>query len=71
MRWLVEVKRQVAGSGFRTDLDLTSEMTFAEQNALNQISKGFTQLSVDMSTQPQALHSTTFVFDNTNIYNKI
>ena len=64
MSWLVEVKRQVAGSGFRTDLDLTSEMTFAEQNALNQISKGFTQLSVDMSMQPQALHSTTFVFDN-------
>lgn len=48
MSWLVEVKRQVAGSGFRTDLDLTSEMTFAEQNALNQISKGFTQLSVDV-----------------------
>ena len=64
MSWLVEVKRQVAGSGFRTDLDLTSEMTPAEQNALNQISKGFTQLSVDMSMQPQALHSTTFVFDN-------
>lgn len=64
MSWLVEVKRQVAGSGFRTDLDLTSEMTFAEQNALNQISKGFTQLSVDMYMQPQALHSTTFVFDN-------
>ena len=64
MSWLVEVKRQVAGSGFRTDLDLTNEMTFAEQNALNRISKGFTQLSVDMSMQPQALHSTTFVFDN-------
>lgn len=65
MRWLVEVKRQVAGSGFRMDPDLTSEMTPAEQSALNRISKGFTQLSVDMSTQPQALHSTTFVFDNT------
>ena len=64
MSWLVDVKRQIAGSGFQTDPDLTSEMTRAERQTLGRVSRGFNQLSVDMSTQPRALHSTTFVFDN-------
>lgn len=63
MSWLVDVKRQVVGSGFQTDPDLTSKMTRAERQTLSRVSAGFTQLGVDMSTQPRALHSTTFVFD--------
>ena len=55
MSWLVDVKRQVAGSGFQTDPVLTSKMTRPERQTLSKVSAGFTQLGVDMSTQPRAL----------------
>jgi len=64
MSWVVSVNRQVAGVGFQKDPDLTSEgMTSAEEQALIRVSREFNQLSVDMAAQPEALYSTTFVFD--------
>lgn len=65
MSWVVSVNRQVAGVGFQKDPDLTSEgMTSAEEQALTRISREFNQLSVGMAAQPEALYSTTFVFDD-------
>ena len=65
MSWVVSVNRQVAGVGFQKDPDLTSEgMTSAEEQALTRISREFNQLSVGMAAQPEALCSTTFVFDD-------
>ena len=65
MSWAVSVNRQVAGVGFQKDSDLTSEgMTSAEEQALIRVSREFNQLSVGMAAQPEALCSTTFVFDD-------